>query len=364
MAPSRLQIDTGQDSRAAAWLAQAVAVLERGDLVALPTETVYGITARADRAEALERLARIKGRPGEMAWTWHVASAAALETFPDLSACVHRLAERYWPGPLTLVLPGVPAGLELCAREGWTGVRCTAAPAAAALCEAAPFPLVMTSANPHGEAAAVDFAQVEPLPFADGDLLLDGGSTELREASSILRIGQGRFELLREGLHDLPALRRTAGLRLVFVCTGNTCRSPMAEGLARAAIAARLECPPEALSDFGFEVLSAGVHAPAGAPAAEHAIATLKGRGIDISEHASRTATPELVAPLDAVYCLTGSHQAALRQSLPPGKAEHVELLDPEGRDIADPIGGDASIYRACADQIASCIEARLRDWA
>jgi len=88
MAPSRLQIDTGQDPPATSWLPQAVAALERGDLVALPTETVYGITARADRSEALERLARIKGRPGEMAWTWHVGSAPALEAFDDLSpAC-------------------------------------------------------------------------------------------------------------------------------------------------------------------------------------------------------------------------------------------------------------------------------------
>lgn len=364
MTPSRLQIDPAQTSAGADWLPAALEVLGRGDLVALPTETVYGIAARADDAAALARLVEVKGRPPEMAFTWHVAGVNVLEAFGRPSACVRRIAERYWPGPLTLILPGVPAGLELCAREGWTGVRCTAAPAAARLCEAAEFPLVMSSANQHGQEAALEFEQLEGLEFAAGDLLLDGGSTELREASSILRLGRGRFELLREGLHGLETLRRAAGLRLGFACTGNTCRSPMAEGLARAAIAERLECAPARLADFGFELVSMGVFASSGAPAASHAIETLRARGIDIATHRSRPATFELVGGLDAVYCLTRSHLDSLRQLLPPSRGEVLELLDPEGRDINDPIGGDAALYRRCAEQIESCIEARLDDWA
>jgi protein-tyrosine phosphatase len=363
MTPSRLQIGTAAGLATAEWLPVALAVLESGGLVALPTETVYGLVARADDANALERLAAAKGRPPAMAWTWHVAGASALEAFGDVGACVRRLVARYWPGPLTLVLRGVPAGLELCARGGWTGVRCVAAPAAAALCEAASFPLVMSSANRHGAAAAVDFVQLEGLELADEDLLLDGGSTQLREASTILRIGRGRFELLREGLHDLSALRRSAGLRLGFACTGNTCRSPMAAGLARAAIARRLECTPAGIANFGFEIASMGLHAGMGAPAASHAIEVLSARGIDISAHRSAAATLELVNDLDAVYCLTQSHLEALQQRVPPGRGARLHLLDPAGRDIADPIGGDAQMYRACADQIAACIEARLVDW-
>jgi L-threonylcarbamoyladenylate synthase len=364
MMPSRLQVDPAQPEPSAAWLPTALEVLERGDLVALPTETVYGIAARADDPAALERLVELKGRPPGMAFTWHVASPSALEAYGSPSSCARRIAERYWPGPLTLILPGVPTGLELCASEGWTGVRCTAAPTAARLCEEAEFPLVMSSANRHGEEAAVDFAQLAGLEFAATDLLLDGGSTELREASTILRLGRGRFELVREGLHSVEALRTVAGLRLGFACTGNTCRSPMAEGLARAAIAQRLDCAEGELAEFGFEIVSMGVYAGTGVQAAAHAIDTLHARGIDISNHRSRPATLQLLGGFDVVFCLTHSHLDSLGQLLPPSRIDMLELLDPEGCDIPDPVGGDAQVYGRCAEELARCIEARLDDWA
>jgi tRNA threonylcarbamoyl adenosine modification protein (Sua5/YciO/YrdC/YwlC family) len=346
------------------WRAEAVETLARGGLVALPTETVYGLAARADDDAALDRLAALKGRPSDRAFTWHTASPDALERFPAAGAAARRLARRYWPGPLTLVLPGVPEGLERLARDGWTGVRCVAGEAAAALCAAAPFPLAMTSANPHGAEPAVEAADLAGLPLAADDLVLDGGRALLGESSTVLRVGEGRFELLREGLHDLDALRRAAGLRLAFVCTGNTCRSPMVEALARAAIAARLGCAPDRIGDFGMEVRSMGIHAPVGSPPSPHGVEVLAARGIDLSGHRASQATIDALLEQDAVYGLTRGHVAALRQALPPSRADRVHLLDPDGRDIADPIGGDLETYAACAAEIEAAIEARLDEWA
>jgi len=364
MTPKRLDLPTASGAAHDAWLPNALETLQRGGLVILPTETVYGVAARADDPEALARLARLKGRPEERAFTWHVAGSDALERFPHTTAVARRLAQRYWPGPLTLVLPGVPEGLELVARDGLTGVRCVAGEAASALCAAAPFPLVMSSANAHGASPATDADSLTDLPLEDDDLVLAGGATTLGESSTVLRCGGGRFEILREGLHDIEALRRAGGLRLGFACTGNTCRSPMAEGLARDAIATRLECAPERIADFGFEVHSMGIYAAIGSPAADNAIEVLAGQGIDLREHRATQATPESVAGFDAVYCLTRGHLGALEQALPPSKAGLLHLLDPDGRDIADPIGGDLALYRACAEQIADCIAARLDDWA
>ena len=346
------------------WLSKACEVLESGRLVALPTETVYGLAARADDASALARLAEIKGRPKDIAFTWHVGTAEAIERFPDLSPAARRLAERYWPGPLTLVLPSVPPGLELASRDGWTGIRYTAEPFARALCAHAEFPLVMTSANRHGEPAAVEPAELASLDASQLGLIVDGGRTRLQESSTILRLGRGRFELLREGLHDLAALRRTAGRRIGFACTGNTCRSPMAEGLARQLLAERLECPPDSIQDFGFHVSSMGVFASPGAPAADHAIATLARRGIDLSGHRSSPALLEVISELDEVYCLTHSHLSALAMILPPSKAGHLQLLDPQQRDIPDPIGGSAADYQRCAQVIAEALEERAKGWA
>jgi len=363
MSPKTLKLadPSGEPSRPL--LEEATAVLAAGSLVALPTETVYGVAARADDPRALERLCRAKGRPLEMPWTWHVGSIEALEAYPSCSPMVRRLAERYWPGPMTLVLPGVPKGLELSSKDDWCGVRYTAEPVARALCTYAPFPVVMTSANRHGERPATVAEGLGPLELGDADLILDGGATRLQEASTILRIGRGRFEFLREGLHDLAALRRTAGLRIGFACTGNTCRSPMAEGLARHMLAERLQCDRESLGDFGFEVCSMGVFASSGSPASPSAVSALEERGFDISHHRSSPALPEVIQSLDELYCLTQGHKSALELVLPPGRGGHIRLLDPELGDIPDPIGGTAADYVRCAAKIASCIEMHLPEW-
>jgi len=364
MPPDPARIDT-LDREVGLELARRVeAALAEDRLVLLPTETVYGIAARADRPAALAKLAALKGYPSaERPWTWHVGSTDALDAFQPLLLPARRLAERYWPGPLTLVLPGVPAGLEHIARDEWTGVRLPAQRATASLLAGLPFPVTMTSANRATEAPAANVDEIPAELWDALELILDAGPARLAEPSSVLRVGRGRFELLRSGLHDIEQLRAAAGLRIGFACTGNTCRSPMAEGLARATIARRLETTPEGISDFGYDVRSMGVFASVGASAAKHAMRATEERGVDISRHTSSPALPEVVAELDHLYCMTQSHVDALRMLLPPGKDSAVALLDPDGHDIPDPIGGSANDYRHCAESIQAGIDARLADW-
>ncbi|MBL8857390.1 MAG: threonylcarbamoyl-AMP synthase [Planctomycetes bacterium] len=339
-------------------------VLERGGLAALPTETVYGLAVRADDAAALARLVEAKDRPTDMALTWHAGDARALDAFPALSPMARRLAERYWPGPLTLVLPGVPSGLERVARDDWTGVRVPAHKATSAILADLPFPVVMTSANRHGSAPATDADAVEAQFESAVEIVVDGGPSRMGEASSVLRLGRGRFELLRAGLFTPEQLRAVAGLKLAFVCTGNTCRSPMAEALARELLAKRLMTDPKGLADFGFSVQSMGVQAANGAPASQFSVDVLADDGIDLSGHRSRSATLEETTRMDRVYGLTASHVDELRRILPPGRSKLVLLLDPNGVNISDPIGGTRADYERTARQIRAAIEARLPEWA
>jgi protein-tyrosine phosphatase len=340
------------------------AVLQDDGIVAFPTETVYGLAARCDRAAPLERLRELKGRPAELPLTWHVGSPRALQRFERVSPLALRLVARYWPGPLTLVLPGVPRGLEPLTQNGWTGVRLPAHLGTAGILDALAFPVAMTSANRHGAPPATEAGTLAREFGAGVDWILDGGPSRLSEASSVLRLGPGHFELRRPGLFTLEQLRAVAGLRIALVCTGNTCRSPMAEGLARKLLAERLSVRGDEIGQFGFELRSMGVQAAVGQPASKHALAVMKEQGIDLSAHESRAAAAEDSASFDHVYCMTRGHRAALAAALPPGKDQKVELLDPDGRDIPDPIGGTREDYQRTAEALAACLKQRLEEWA
>ncbi len=341
--------------------------LRAGALIAIPTETVYGLAARADSQAAIESLVRLKGSPSGRAFTWHVASSAALDLFQAQGppvAQARRLARRYWPGPLTLVLEGVPKGLELVAQAGWTGVRCPAHPATLRLIQGLEFPLVATSANLAGQRELPDAASIMAQFSKELAFVIDGQGPKLGEASTVLQLGHGQFRVLRTGIIDLLALRRAAGLALAFVCTGNTCRSPMAEGLARVALAQRLQTEPSKLGEFGFQLASMGLAALPGDPASEHSVAVLGKHGIDLSEHHASIATSESLAAFDHIYAMTSRHLQALRSLLAASKHGALELLDPTGADLVDPIGGPRSAYLATAAQIERALAVRVRDWA
>jgi len=362
-----LRVETASGRPSRELCKRAARHLAAGELVALPTETVYGIAARADDPAALERLRRLKGRDAARALSWHVASREAVERFEELLPLTRRLAERYWPGPLTLVLRGVPEGLEELERDGWVGVRLPAHPVAQAVIEGLDFPICLSSANRSGSEPCTDGRAVEAL-FGEGlELVVDAGPCRLGESSGVLRVGSGHFELLREGLLPIEDLRRTAGRRIGFCCTGNTCRSPLAEGLALRLIAERLGVSGRdehrSIDAFGFQVRSFGTSAHPGVPASRHTLDVLAKQGIDLADHAATPATPELVEGLDEIYGLTRSHVESLRAMLPPGRGRRIALFDPGGRDIADPIGGSLAVYEDCARAIHEALEARALEW-
>lgn len=375
-------------------LALLTRLLDAGEVLLLPTETVYGLAARADVPDALRRLRELKGRPSDVPLSWHLGTRTALDTLAGL-AChgmplaplVRRLAGDFWPGPVTLVVavdlpPDHPA--DVLVRDGLLGLRCPAHTFTGALLDAVPAPVVMSSANQHGSPPATNCGDALGA-LASGQLgaAVDAGPTASSQAelsSTVLVLAPGRFEVQREGLLSLDDLRRSAGLRIGFACTGNTCRSPMAEVLGLRAIAARLaggQAPDahadqrELLDRFGFGVTSMGLAAYPGSPASGHSVESMATRGLDLSGHSSQPADLELLASLDAVYTMTRSHRDALiggLRSADDGRfaelAERVQLLDPEGGDISDPFGGDAGVYETSARDIAAAIEARVVDWA
>ena len=144
---------------------------------------------------------------------------------------------------------------------------------------------------------------------------------------------------------------------ILFICTGNICRSPMAEGLFRQVVAGRGE----------YRVLSAGLGAVDGQPPSAHSVTAMKELGVDISRQRSRMLTAELVQQADYIFGMTHSHVDTV-QLLYPGAAEKTFLLrefddtlEPFEKDICDPIGGSYEIYRSCRDQIEQGIASIMK---
>lgn len=356
-------IEVRDEEPTAEWIAATREVLDAGGLAIVPTETVYGLAARADREAPLARLRAAARRANAQPFTWHVGDPNALEELAPVSPYVRRIATKYWPGPLTLIVPGAGRHPRL-ESDGWIGVRCVAHRATAGILRALPFPVAVTSCDTDANAPARDAASAVRALGGAVELVLDGGPARLGEPSSVARIGRGELALLREGLIDLRQLRQAGGLRLGFVCTGNTCRSPMAEGLARIALADRLGCATASIEHFGFVVRSMGVHAAQGEPASKHAVSVLADHGFDLDGHRARAAQEEDLERYDRLYCMTQGHLDALLAWLPPHRASIATLLDPDGRNVSDPIGGPREAYRRTAEQIRAALERRALEWA
>jgi L-threonylcarbamoyladenylate synthase len=264
-------IDATTSTHLAAALPDAVARLVAGELVAFPTETVYGLGARADQAEAVAKIFTAKGRPSDHPLIVHVADVAGASAFAaELPPVAQRLMAAFWPGPLTVIVPRrADIGREAAGGQDTVGLRCPDHPVALALLRAAAEAgvpgVAAPSANRFGRVSPTQAMHVASEFDAEPDLLvLDGGDCAVGIESSIVDCSRGHPVLLRPGRLTVAEIEAAAGEPL----RTRDAAAPRASGTLEAHYApqAKVRLMTAAQLDAALTVWSSTGHMASSAP--------------------------------------------------------------------------------------------------
>ena len=322
-----------------ALIKEAANALQKGKLVAFPTETVYGIGANSLDKKAIDRLYAVKKRPKNKPFTVHIAGFEALKDLKIvLSEHAERIIRKFWPGPLTIV--------AFNKKKEKIGLRMPRNKIALELISKAGVPVVAPSANISGGKPPSSGKEVISEMNGLVDIILDAGNTEVGKESTVLDVTKDLFIIVRPGA--IPKEDLLVEYQILFVCTGNSCRSVMAKAMLQKYIR-------EAGLSKKVIVDSAGTGSCAAVRAATNTIQVMREEGIDVSLHRGKSVTPELLKKSDLIFVMERMHRSSVLSMLPNADSRTMLLRETEG--IPDPVGKALDEYRYVRNIIKDKVE-------
>jgi protein-tyrosine phosphatase len=329
-----------------------------GTSVILPGDCGYVVLLNPASATSAARLDVLKTPPAVLSWGSDDLTGLGLR----LSTPMRRLVSRGWPAPLVVAVPETPdwpahwsSEVRTRLAAGAARFRCPEHPLFEAIVPALEMPLLVVDTFLPTAEAVLDLLDDEI------SVAVSAGIRPVREKPTLVTATASGYEITEAGRLSAEEVEKLTARIVLFVCTGNTCRSPLAEAIAKRLLADRLACAVEDLPRRGVWILSAGVSAFGEAPATTEAVAVANEFGAHLSEHASRAVSAQLLAAADDVIAMTHGHAQALASRF-PNIGPPPRLLCGDA-DLDDPIGAGLEVYRECARTIRTHLEKLILEW-
>ena len=336
-------------------LLKARDVLDYGDPLIIATDTVPGLSVSLKSSESYVKLLKLKGYKEDRPFTWHFPSISALQkTLRTLPPGISKWLEEVLTKKCTVIVP--KEWLIMPENIKWPfpniGIRVPQNIEWQTLFKGIATPVLATSANKKGNKPLTgkelkDWATSKKINYSKEAILLKNAP-----ASNVLDLSQSKPTPLRG---EWPKGIELPGKKILIVCTGNTCRSPLAAEILKQEIKKTWGLKNINIQDWGWEVHSAGLSAQEGAPANKKSQLVAQEINLNLSTFRSKSLFSFQEESFDEVLGMTFSHQ---HQSI-----NNFQLLDPRNKEIEDPFGGDIETYRRARKALKIAITKRVQLW-